>query len=69
MSTTKPKLGNTDTFIFHKKNAQDEYRWTRKSRNGRVVGASTEGYTKRQMCIDNAKRNGYDPQVHGSHQE
>jgi len=27
--------------------------------NGRIVGASTEGYRRASACIDNAKRNGF----------
>lgn len=36
-----------------------EWRWTRTASNGRIVGASTEGYSSRQNCVENAKRNGY----------
>ncbi|MDM1514698.1 YegP family protein [Myroides odoratimimus] len=36
-----------------------QYRWRRIASNGRIVGASTQGYVNRQDCVDNAKRNGY----------
>jgi uncharacterized protein YegP (UPF0339 family) len=38
---------------------QRMWRWRRIASNGRVVGASTEGYTTRQACVENARRNGY----------
>lgn len=33
-----------------------QWRWRRKSTNGNIVGASTEGYKNKQDCIDNAER-------------
>jgi uncharacterized protein YegP (UPF0339 family) len=36
-----------------------KWRWRRTASNGRVVGASTEGYSNRADCVANAKRNGY----------
>lgn len=36
-----------------------KWRWKRIAPNGRIVGASTEGYSSRANCIANAKRNGY----------
>lgn len=36
------------------------WRWRRTASNGRIVGASTEGYTNRADCIENARRNGMD---------
>jgi uncharacterized protein YegP (UPF0339 family) len=38
-----------------------EWRWRRRATNGRIVGASTEGYRWASDCIDNAKRNGFTP--------
>lgn len=35
------------------------WRWRRTASNGRIVGASTQGYVNKSDCIDNAKRNGY----------
>ncbi len=36
----------------------DGWRWRRTASNGRIVGASTQGYNNKADCIDNAKRNG-----------
>lgn len=36
-----------------------DWRWTRTASNGRIVGSSTEGYTTRYNCLQNAKRHGY----------
>lgn len=30
-----------------------EYRWRRRAGNGKIVGASTEGYGSLQRCLDN----------------
>lgn len=38
-----------------------EWRWRRTASNGRIVGASTQGYVNKADCISNAKRNGYQP--------
>ncbi|EFG9416016.1 DUF1508 domain-containing protein [Escherichia coli] len=38
---------------------RNEWRWRRTARNGRIVGASSQGYVNRADCIDNARRNGY----------
>lgn len=35
-----------------------EWRWRRVASNGRIVGASTEGYASKANCIANAQRNG-----------
>ena len=55
--------------ITLKQNAMDKWefyqdssklwRWRRTAVNGRIVGASTQGYVNKSFCIDNAKRNGY----------
>ena len=47
-----------DTWKFYQ-DAKGEWRWTRTAANGKVVGASTEGYKNRSDCVANAKRNGY----------
>jgi uncharacterized protein YegP (UPF0339 family) len=36
-----------------------EWRWNRIAPNGKIVGASSEGYSSKQACTENAKRNGY----------
>lgn len=47
---------NGDTWEVYLKNS--EWRWRRTARNGRIVGASTQAYTNRSDCIQNARRNG-----------
>jgi len=37
-----------------------KWRWRRKASNGRIVGASAEGYENKSDCISNAIRNGMD---------
>ena len=56
------KLGKDDIWEFYKDNnpRKAEWRWRRTAPNGRIVGASTEGYHNKTDCIDNAIRNGYD---------
>ena len=39
--------------------AKKEHRWRRIAPNGRIVGASTEGYKNFTDCLTNARRNGY----------
>ena len=41
------------------KDARGDWRWRRTAANGRIVGASSEGYSNRADCVANAKRNGY----------
>lgn len=38
---------------------QGQWRWRRTASNGRIVGASTQGYANRSDCEANAKRNGW----------
>ena len=40
------------------KDAAGYWRWRRTSSNGRIVGASSEGYVNKADCIANAQRNG-----------
>ena len=47
-----------DKWKFYTDNA-GEYRWRRTAPNGNIIGASTEGYTKKADCLANARRNGY----------
>lgn len=47
-----------DKWEFYK-DSHNEWRWRRTAINGRIVGASTQGYVSKQDCIDNAVRNGY----------
>lgn len=39
--------------------AQGQWRWRRIAVNGRIVGASSQGYTNRADCVENARRHGY----------
>lgn len=54
MATCRDNAG--DTWEIY--TASDGYRWRRTASNGRIVGASTQGYSNRSDCIDNARRNG-----------
>lgn len=36
-----------------------EWRWRRKASNGKIVGASCEGYSKKDACEENARRMGW----------
>ncbi|UIP27749.1 DUF1508 domain-containing protein [Photobacterium sp. TLY01] len=47
-----------DTWEFYQDNSS-LWRWRRTASNGRIVGASSQGYVNRSDCVDNAKRNGY----------
>jgi len=50
--------GENDKWEFYK-DTRNEWRWRRTAPNGQIVGASTEGYSSREACVDNAKRHGY----------
>ncbi|WP_169567401.1 DUF1508 domain-containing protein [Sneathiella limimaris] len=54
-------LGKDDKWEFYKDNnaRKPEWRWQRTAPNGRIVGASTEGYHNKSDCLDNAIRNGF----------
>lgn len=47
-----------DNWTIYQQNNGD-WRWTRTAPNGRIVGASSEGYRNRADCVANARRNGY----------
>jgi len=47
-----------DRWEFYKDTA-GEWRWRRIASNGRIVGASSQGYVNKSDCVDNARRNGY----------
>ncbi len=47
-----------DKWEIYKDN-KNEWRWRRTSSNGRIVGASSQGYTNKSDCISNAQRHGY----------
>jgi len=52
------KVIMTDTWDFYVDSA-GEWRWRRTASNGRIVGASSQGYKNRSDCVENARRNGY----------
>ncbi|WP_395675523.1 hypothetical protein [Inquilinus sp.] len=54
-------LGHNDRWEFYPSGVllSQRYRWRRISRNGEIVGASTEGYYDRDECVRNARRHGY----------
>lgn len=47
-----------DKWEFYQ-DAKKEWRWRRVAPNGRIVGASSQGYVNKSDCIENARRNGY----------
>ncbi len=49
------KESNGDSWEIYK---TDDWRWRQKSRNGQIIGASTESYKNKADCIANARRNG-----------
>lgn len=48
-----------DKWEFYVDNAH-EWRWRRIASNGRIVGASCQGYVNKSDCIANARREGYE---------
>ena len=53
--------GENDKFEVYK-DKRGEYRWRRKAVNGAIIGASSEGYTKKKDAEANAARQGYESQ-------
>ena len=47
--------GEKDTFEVYK-DKRGEFRWRRKAPNGKIVGASSEGYNKKKDCEANMNR-------------
>ncbi len=47
-----------DKWIFYQDD-NGKWRWRRTSPNGRIVGASSQGYVNRSDCEENARRHGY----------
>ncbi len=47
-----------DKWEFYTDNS-NEWRWRRIASNGRIVGASCQGYANKSDCIENARRHGY----------
>ena len=42
--------------IYQDNSEKKEWRWRRTAVNGRIVGASTEGYSNKSDCEDNIAR-------------
>ena len=38
--------------------ARDKWRWRRVAKNGRIIGASSQGYVNKSACIENARLHG-----------
>ncbi len=52
-------MSNTnDRWDFYR-DAKFKWRWRRIAVNGRIVDASTQGYSSRSVCIANARRCGF----------
>jgi uncharacterized protein YegP (UPF0339 family) len=49
---------DNDVWEFYQ-DARNEWRWRRTASNGRIVGASSQGYSSKNACVENARRNGY----------
>ncbi len=53
--------GTNDKWEFYQdEHEPPKWRWRRTATNGRIVGASTQGYVHLDDCIENAMRNGYE---------
>ena len=51
--------GENDKFEIYK-DKRGEFRWRRKTTNGNIVGAATEGYKSKKDCETNMHRRGKD---------
>lgn len=51
-------LGQKDEWEFYTDKG-GSHRWRRRASNKEVVGSSSEGYSSKAACAENAKRNGY----------
>ena len=38
---------------------EKKWRWRRIASNGKIIGASTQGYANKSDCVENARKNGY----------
>lgn len=47
-----------DRFDFYK-DAAGEWRWRKISPNGKIIGASSQGFSSKQAAVHNAQLNGY----------
>ncbi|GLQ05505.1 DUF1508 domain-containing protein [Sneathiella chinensis] len=53
--------GQNDKWEFYQDDdpRKRKWRWRRTAPNGRIVGASTQGYSDLSDCLSNAERNGF----------
>lgn len=57
MQGNPENYGEKDKWEFYE--AGDGWRWRRTASNGNIVGACTQGYSKKSDMVANAQRNGY----------
>jgi len=51
------RTANEDTIFIFQSEKDKEWYWDRKCKdNGKIVGASSQGYKNKSECIENAKR-------------
>ena len=55
---------NWDKDRYEFKFKEGNWRWTRIASNNRIVGASSEGYRSKYKMLDNAKRLGFNKEIH-----
>lgn len=56
--TRSKKSRYKDKWVFYR-DKRNNWRWRRIARNGKIVGASHEGYQNKKDCVENAIRAGY----------
>ena len=47
------------TKLNYYKDSNSKWRWRATAMNGKIVGASTQGYVNKADCIANANKHGY----------
>lgn len=50
-------MGNISWELY--KDEEGQWRWRKTAANGKIVGASSEGFSSRQAAVNNAELNGY----------
>lgn len=48
-----------DKWAFYR-DIKGQWRWRRTASNGRIVASSSQGYSNKQYCLENARRCGYE---------
>ncbi len=61
MESMMKEKGDKDKWEFYQDHNEKhhKWRWRRTAPNGRIVGASTQGYAEKEECVENAVRNGF----------